>query len=66
MTIKDLMKKKHITQDALAERLNCSQGAVSLWCTGKSYPHITTIFKIAQILSVPVDDVVECFKEREK
>lgn len=63
MTIKELMKEKHITQDTLAERLNCSQGAVSMWCTGKSYPHITTIMKMAEVMGVPVEDIVCCFKE---
>ena len=66
MTFKELLKEKHITQEALAASLKCSQGSVSLWCTGKSYPHIITIFRIAEIMKVPVDDVVNCFKEQER
>lgn len=66
MTFKDLMKRKHITQEELAAKLGTSQSAVSLWCTGKSYPHITMIFKIAAVLNVSPERLVKCFERAEQ
>lgn len=66
MTFKELLKEKKTTQSELASRIGISQQSVSAWCAEKSYPHITTIFKIADVMHVSVDDVMRCFKEQER
>ena len=56
--IKALREKKHMTQSELAEKLCVSDKAVSKWETGKGYPDITLLEKIAGALSVSVPELL--------
>lgn len=66
MTFKELLKSKNMTQETLAAHLNIAQPTVSMWCTGKSFPHTSTLFRLAEILGEPVEIMVKCFKEQER
>lgn len=59
--MKELLKSKKITQTELAERLGVSQRLVSYWCTKGREPSATMMSKIAQILGVPIDQIVSWF-----
>ena len=61
MTFKEPLKKKRITQEELAAKIGTSQTAVSLWCTGKTYPRITTLYQMAKVLNVSVEKLLKCF-----
>ena len=53
-----LRKNKGLTQDALAERLNVSRQAVAKWESGQSYPDISNLIQISDMMNVTVDYLV--------
>ena len=52
--LKALRKKKGITQEELAARLNVVRQTVSKWEKGLSVPDSELLIKLAEILEVPV------------
>lgn len=53
-----LRKEKGLTQKQLAEILNVSDKAVSRWESGKGYPEVTILPKLASALGVSVDELL--------
>ena len=53
--IKELRIENHLTQTALAEKLNTTQDSISLWELGKSFPDIVTVIKLTKIFHVSAD-----------
>lgn len=51
-------KKKGLTQKALAEQLNVTDKAVSKWERDIACPDINTVPKLAEILDVPVESLI--------
>ena len=51
-------KKKELTQKMLAEQLNVTDKAVSKWERNVARPDISTIPKLAEILDVPVEELI--------
>lgn len=66
MKLRALRKEKQLTVDEIAQKVGLSAQCIYNYETGKREPSITTIFKIAEIMKVPVDDVLNCFKDDEK
>lgn len=56
--ISNLRKEKGITQEDLAERLGVTPQAVSKWENDISYPDITLLPRLAEILGVTVDELL--------
>lgn len=70
-TLKELTKKKDITQAALARHLGVKPQTVSAYYTGRAYPEFMTLVKIASYFDVSVDFLIngedfEDSKEREE
>ena len=42
----------------LAEQLGKDQATVSKWCTNTSQPSLETLFQIAEVLGVKVQDLI--------
>lgn len=61
MTICELRQSRQMSQAELARQLNLSKSAISMLETGKRKPKLDTIKKLAEILQVSVDEIVECF-----
>lgn len=57
-SIKDLRKKKNMTQDELAEKLNVTRQAVSNWENGKTQPDIETLTQLAEAFDVSVERLI--------
>lgn len=55
--IKELRKKKDMTQEKLAEYLNVSFQAVSKWETGVASPDLSMIVPLARLLDVTTDEL---------
>ena len=55
--IKELRKKKDMTQERLAEYLNVSFQAVSKWETGAASPDLSMIVPLARLLGVSTDEL---------
>lgn len=58
-----LRKEKGMTQKELAEQLNITDKAVSKWERGRSYPDVTLIMKLAEILGVTATELLKGEKE---
>ena len=76
--VKTILQQKNITQEDLAERIDCTQSAVSKMLTRKSRPQRKTILKMATALNVEptelwpdlevaaiLDSTAEFFNDRE-
>ena len=56
--ISTLRKEKGMTQKELADKLNITDKAVSKWERGISFPDTATIPKLAEILEVSVEELM--------
>ena len=64
--IAELRKENGMTQQELAEKMGITDKAVSKWERNLSYPDIASMPKLAEILGVSVDELLNCRKESEK
>jgi transcriptional regulator with XRE-family HTH domain len=55
--LRRLLEQKGITQEELADRIGCTQSAISKMLTRNSRPHRKTIFKMAAALDVEPTDL---------
>lgn len=58
MSIKELRKKRGLTQKQLAELLGVKQQNVSDWERGERSPSVKNLKKLAEILNCQIDDLV--------
>lgn len=63
--IVELRKEKGMTQQELADKLHITDKAVSKWERGLSYPDITSISKLANILGVESSYLVDICKRED-
>ena len=56
--IKNLRKQKGYTQETLAQALNIVRQTVSKWEKGYSVPDADMLEKLAEVLEVPVSDLL--------
>lgn len=61
--LKVLLVEKHRTNKWLSECLNVNQTTVSKWCTNSSQPDIFTFSKIAELLNVPMEELIQDYAE---
>ena len=61
-----LRKEKGMTQRELAEQMNVTDKAVSKWERDLSCPDINSIPKLAEILGVSVEELMQVKKEAEE
>ena len=63
--IVSLRKEKGMTQQELADKLHITDKAVSKWERSLSYPDITSISKLANILGVDSSYLIDIFKKED-
>lgn len=56
--IRELRTKKDMTQKDLAERINCTDKAVSRWETGRGIPEVSLLMPLARVLDVSVNELL--------
>ena len=56
--LQELRKRKGLTQEQLAESLYVSRTAVSKWESGRGYPNIDSLKRVAEFFSVSIDDLL--------
>ena len=54
--IKELRKSKGYTQERLAELINMEQNSISIIESGRNFPTLVTLEKIANVLEVDLSD----------
>ena len=57
--IKTLRKAKGLSQEKFAEKAELSQQHISRIENGQTYPGVATLAKIAKVLNIPMDDLVD-------
>lgn len=57
--IAELRHEKHITQTALAMKLNITQNMISFYESGKYQPSIDTLIELAKVFDVSVDYLID-------
>ncbi|WP_167343162.1 helix-turn-helix domain-containing protein [Nonlabens sp. SY33080] len=57
--IKDVLKEKGISQTWLAEKMDKSYPTINEYARNKRQPSLEDLFKIAEILSVDVKDLIQ-------
>lgn len=58
MSIKELRIEKNLSQSELADKLNVTQGAVSHWEIGRTFPSTEQLMKLAKILDCTIDELL--------
>jgi transcriptional regulator with XRE-family HTH domain len=61
MKLKELMAQKRWNITSFAKALHKSRCTVWNWCNGHYLPNVTDIKAMAELLEVPVEEVVNCF-----
>jgi len=56
--LKYIRRKNNITQKHLADSLGVSRQAVCMWEAGKRELKATTLFKVAKVFEVSVDEIM--------
>lgn len=56
--IKVVLAEKKRTNKWLAEQLGCAPTTVSKWCTNSSQPPVETYLRIARLLNVGIDELL--------
>ena len=56
--LKVVLAEKKRTNKGLCEQLEVNPSTVSKWCTNSSQPDLPTLVKIARLLEVTVDDLI--------
>lgn len=56
--LKIVLAEKKRTNKWLCEQLNVNPSTVSKWCTNSSQPDLPTLVKIAAVLDVDLNDLV--------
>ena len=62
--LKELRVNAGITQVELGKHLGVQQNSIGNWETGRSRPDIEKTAKIAEVLGVTTDEVIDCFIEK--
>ncbi|MDE6214266.1 MAG: helix-turn-helix domain-containing protein [Lachnospiraceae bacterium] len=57
--LKDLRKKKGLTQEQLAEHFNVSSRTVSRWETGSNMPDLSILIEIADFYDVDIREIID-------
>ena len=56
--LQNIRRQKGLTQEELANRLYVSRTAISKWESGRGYPNIDSLKRIATLFSVTVDELL--------
>ncbi len=57
--IKSILTEKKLTNLWLAAQLGVDSTTVSKWCTNSSQPDILTLLKIAHLLDLTIEDLLD-------
>jgi putative transcriptional regulator len=57
------IKQSGLSRVEICEVFGISQNTLSNWCTGKTYPSIPQLLKLAKLLNVRLDDLYKLREE---
>lgn len=56
--IRSLRKENNITQLELAQKLSCTDKAISRWETGKGFPDVDMLLSLSEVFGVSVNEIL--------
>ncbi len=56
--IKELRTQKNMTQKELAQKINCTDKAISRWETGRGIPEISMLIPLSEVLDISVNELL--------
>ena len=59
MELKKIREANNMTQSELAERINVTQGVISMWEIGLCNPGLDNVMKLAQTLHCSIDELLK-------
>lgn len=59
MSLLSARQKANLTQAQVAEKMQVSDAAVSMWETGKTFPRATVLPKLAKLYKCRIDELYE-------
>lgn len=62
--LRQLRNSKNITQEELSERVGVASPYISMLESGKKYPNLEMLFKLAESLGVKASDLVVLMEKR--
>lgn len=66
LRLKEILKKRGLTQLFLANAMDLSKVTINQWATGKTMPSVESLIKLCEILDVSLDDLVIYKKVKKK
>lgn len=63
--IHELRKKKKLSQEQIAEKINVTRQTVSNWETGQTVPDLYQAKELAKVLEISIDELFENIDDRE-
>lgn len=60
-----LIKESPYKRPYIEKHMEISRNTLSNWCTGRNYPSIPQVLKLAALLNVKVDDLYKLKEEEE-
>ena len=64
--IHELRKKKKLSQEQIAEKINVTRQTVSNWETGQTVPDLYQAKELAKVLEISIDELFENIDDREE
>ena len=58
LNVERFRKEQGLTQKELAEKLNVTQGAISMFEKGDRMPSMKTLVKLSKVFGVSLDDLI--------
>ncbi|KJJ85436.1 protein containing Signal transduction response regulator, receiver region [Candidatus Omnitrophus magneticus] len=62
--LRKLRKKQKLSQQILANKLNVAQSTIGMWETGKRTPKLDDLHRVADVLNVPINQLIISLKEK--
>ena len=56
--LKVVLVEQHKTAKWLAEQMEKAPATISKWCTNTTQPSLEMLFKMSELLQVPIQDIV--------
>ena len=56
--LKEVLVEQHKTAKWLAEQMEKAPATISKWCTNTTQPSLEMLYKISELLQVPIQDLV--------
>ena len=65
LRLKEILKEKRLTQLSVSRAMKLSKVTINQWAKGKTMPSVESLIRLAEILEVSLEDLVD-YKAKKK